>query len=159
MSQGYTAFILDQVSRKELLAAFPAKYARVVVHHITHEFDVGRDAVPEQPREIKVVGYHDNGHMQVLVAEVDGRKHQIGRPEDTAPRFYHITLSLDPASGAQTHHSNDVLARIVAEKGEAALRNLPEPMMIAAAPKFVVRLQPTSTPCDTAKAKIISFGR
>ncbi|MBI1215447.1 MAG: hypothetical protein GC185_06490 [Alphaproteobacteria bacterium] len=130
----YAAYVIGDAAREKLLEAFPPKYPRAVAHHITHRYDCGADELPPPSEKVEVVGFHDSGAMQVLVVEVDGRKHQAPRADDDARRFYHITLSLDPAQGVSPSKSNDVLEKIAAEKGEAALRNLEHPMAISVTP-------------------------
>lgn len=162
MSDGYTAFVLDAASRQKLLDMFQPKYGRVVAHHVTHEFGATRDNLPQKPQDIRVVGFHDDGKMQVLAVEVDERRQQPARKDGSA-NYYHITLSLDAAAGAETHHANDVLKQVVAEKGEAGLRNLSEPVTVEAEPRFIVRLSPapnTAAPCAQTRQKIRqTFGR
>lgn len=147
MSNGYIAFVLDEPSRQRLLETFSPKYPDVIAHHITHKFGVSdQEPLPPQPQYIKVVGYHDSGAIQVLVVGVDGRKNQDAETE----RFYHITLSLDRAQGVKPENSNDVIKKIVAEKGEGALCNLPEPIEISAAVRFI---ESKSAPRASTKSK------
>jgi hypothetical protein len=149
MSSGYVAFVLDAASRQKLLEVFPAAYPETVCHHITHKFDAQKTDVPTKPQDIRVVGCHDGGNIQVLVVEIDGQKMQAPRG-DGIDRYYHLTFSLDRKRGAETHHSNDVLRKIVAEKGAHALRNLQEPISIAASPAFIIR---DNSPVPTAPVR------
>lgn len=133
----YTAFEIDAASRERILGMFPAKYPDVVAHHITHKYGATAADLPPPPRNVEIVGYHDSGAIQVLVAEVDGRKHQASLDDDGHRKFYHITLSLDRAAGVSPRNANDVLQAIVSAKGEEALANLPEPLRIEVQPKLL----------------------
>jgi hypothetical protein len=134
MRDGYTAFVIDEESRRKLLQTFPPKYPDVIAHHITHGFGVSdKEPLPPQPQKVLVHGYHDSGAIQVLVVEVDGRKNQ-GLQTD---KFYHVTLSLERAQGVTPRNSNDVLQKIVAGSGEGALRNLSKPIEISVTPVFI----------------------
>ncbi len=133
----YAAYEIDEDSREMLLEAFPPRHADVIAHHITHKYDATEADMPTMPGEVRVTGHHDNGAIQVLVVEVDGRRHQAAR-DDEKPRWYHITLSLDRAQGLAPKNSNDLLAAIVAEKGVTGLDNLPEPIEISVMPRFML---------------------
>jgi len=139
----YAAYVIDPEAREMLLAAFPPKYADVIAHHITHRYPAVAAEVPLMPEHVEIVGYHDSGTIQVLVAEVDGRLRQASTGEDGSAKFYHITLSLDRNAGFSARHSNDVLAAVVAQKGIDGLCNLPEPFTIAVKPAL---LQDSDTP-------------
>lgn len=133
----YAAYEIDKASRDMLLEAFPPRHADVVAHHITHKYGATETDLPAMPIQVRVTGHHDNGLIQVLVAEVDGRRHQVLR-EDETPRWYHITLSLDRAQGVAPKNSNDFLAAIVMEKGAAGLDNLPAPLDISVTPRLLL---------------------
>ena len=133
------AFRLDRESRDKLLKRFPPKHAEVNAFHITYEFGVPGDTpLPPQPRDIKVVGYHESAAGQVLVAEVDGEKMQQPRG-DGKNRYYHLTLSLDRSQGVTPAHSDKIIRDIVESKGEDALRNLDQPISIKAKPVIKAR--------------------
>jgi hypothetical protein len=137
MDKTYTAYLIEDEARAALLETFAPKYPKTVAHHITHHYGGGAGDMPEKPQKAEVVGYHDSGAIQVLVVEIDGRKHQQ-QSKGEPPRFLHITLSYDPAQGASPGKSNDVLEKIVAEKGEAGLRNLKEPIEISVTPALLI---------------------
>lgn len=132
----YAAYVILEKSREKLLEAFAPKYPDVIAHHITHKYDANETDLPPMPKDVRVTGYHDSGAIEVLVAEVDGARHQKQRGNE-APRYYHITLSLDRAKGVEPKNSNDVLQKIVAQFGEAALDNLPEPVTVKVMPSLL----------------------
>jgi D-glycero-D-manno-heptose 1,7-bisphosphate phosphatase len=133
----YAAYEIDSDSREMLLEAFPPRHADVIAHHITHKYDATAADMPPVPAEVRVTGHHDNGAIQVLVVQVDGRRHQAARADET-PRWYHITLSLDRAQGVEPKNSNDLLAAIAKEKGAAGLDNLPAPLDILVTPRLLL---------------------
>lgn len=133
----YAAYVILESSREKLLESFAPKYPDVVAHHITHKYDAKETDLPPIPQRVRVTGYHDSGAIEVLVAEVDGARHQK-RQGDEPPRYYHITLSLDRAQGVEPKNSNDVLQKIVSQFGDAALDNLPEPVTVAVMPSLLM---------------------
>jgi hypothetical protein len=102
----YTCYILSKQSRDLLISKFPPKYPLVICNHITEKFGVSKDApLPEQPKEINVIGYVDDGKgLQALLVEIDGK---VDRPDG---KTYHITLSLDSLLGYKPVDSNKVIA-------------------------------------------------
>lgn len=137
----YTAYVLDAESRSALLQAFPPAHSDIACHHITHCFggerEDGNMPLPAAAENIAVVGYHENEGIQVLVVEIDGRKHQTTPHE--APRFYHITLSFNRSAGVSPVHSNDLLKEIADRHGADSLKNLADPVMIRAHPQVLQR--------------------
>lgn len=89
----YTAYVLTQTSRKQVLEAFPPKYEQVICHHVTVQFGVPEGTPkPSMPRSIKIIGYVDSGDgVEALAVSVDG---ETVRPDGNS--LYHITLSLAP---------------------------------------------------------------
>lgn len=134
MGTPYTAYILDEDSRQLLLRTFQPKYGDVIAHHITHKFGATEADVPAPPQDVRVVGLHDNGAIQALAVEIDGERRQATEHEK---RYFHITFSLDRAQGVSPKDSNVMLLKIAAEKGEAALANLPEPIAIHVTPQLL----------------------
>lgn len=132
----YAAYVIEEESRSALLKTFAPKHPDVVAHHITHKYGAGEADVPAAPQSVKVVGHHSDDAMEALVVEIDGAKHQTTGEAET--RYYHITLSLDRAKGVNPRNANDLLRRIVKEKGEGALRNLPEPFEVVVTPQLLV---------------------
>lgn len=107
LKDAYTAFELNEKDRNYLLSLFPPKYPDVIAHHITYQFGVPPDSdLPEQPKDIQVVGYADDGEsIEALVVEIDSK---IKRPDG---KIYHITWSLDRSKGRKPVHSNDLILK------------------------------------------------
>jgi hypothetical protein len=97
----YNGYELESGSRQKLLDLFPPKYSTLIGHHITEKFGIKDKEVPEQPNKVMVVGYIDNGEdVEGFLVEIDGTS---DRPEGGK---YHITWSIDRASGAKPYHTN-----------------------------------------------------
>lgn len=134
---GYQAFVLDEISRQDLLRRFPPRYGRVIAHHITHRFPAdASDELPAERPDIVIVGHHDDGRAQVAVAEVGGRKTQASR-QDGRLCYYHVTVAVD--AGVEPREANDVLAAVVEKGGEDALCNLPQPFAVKAKAQYLTR--------------------
>jgi len=100
----YTAFVLSNKSRSEILNRFPPKFPDVIAHHITENPGVAKEHYyTPNPADIKVVGYACDDSLEAIVVEVNG---DTKRPKGGT---YHITLSLDRSQGRQPRHSNDVI--------------------------------------------------
>lgn len=101
----YTAFVLSQKSRSEILNRFPPKFPDVIAHHVTENAGVRKeDYYTPKPAHVRVIGYACDDSLEALIVKVNGdRKHRDGRT-------YHITLSLDKSQGRKPFHSNDVIA-------------------------------------------------
>jgi len=133
----YTAYILNPKSVDHLLEVFPPKYAEIKCHHITYQYGAtSGDDIPEQ-KEIYVVGYHDNGAMQVLSVRLGVNEKQVRRDNSEPEKYLHITLSFDPEQNISAKHSNDVLENIVKLFGEQALFNLDRNIKIDAKPYYL----------------------
>lgn len=137
MATFYAAYEIDPTARQLLIDTFMPKYPDVVAHHVTYKYDAVPDDVPAPPQKAQVVGYHDSGALQVLVVDIDGNRHQAPRA-DGVQKLLHITFSLDRAQGVSPSKSNAFLEKIVAEKGSAALYNLPDPIEITVTPKLIL---------------------
>lgn len=101
----YTAYVLTQSARDEILKRFPPKFDDVIAHHITYKFKTDKNVphtIPDQA-VIKVVAYACDKSLETLVVSVDG---EIQRPDG---KFFHITLSLDRSKGRKPVDSNDVI--------------------------------------------------
>jgi len=91
LNEMYTAYVLTDASRNELLERFPPKYSKVVAHHVTVSFGVPSDAEAPEIADLKVIGEADSGDgLQALVVSVNGSYQR----EDG--KTYHITWSLEP---------------------------------------------------------------
>lgn len=102
---GYEAFVLDDMTRADILARFPPKFPDVVCHHITNRFGVAKeDNRPFGQRyAFTVVGYAANDKIEALVVSRDGSPI---RPDGN---LYHVTLSLDRSKGAKPVDSNALI--------------------------------------------------
>ena len=88
--ENYSAYLLTDKARNELLAKFPPKYSKVVAHHITVKFGAP-NAEPPAPAMVAVVGYIDSGDgLEALVCSVNGTTERADGSK------YHITWSLEP---------------------------------------------------------------
>lgn len=99
----YSAYLLTEESRAQVLAAFPPRFSEVVAHHVTVRFP--DDSPPPPASSARVVGVARGEVIECLVVEIDGSSARPGGGT------YHITLSLDREAGAKPVHSNDLLAR------------------------------------------------
>lgn len=100
----YTAFVLSQRARAEVLSNFPPKFKDVICHHVTDRFGVAQDFPAPSNAKVTVVGYACDDSLEAVVVEVDGdRKRKDGK-------VYHITLSLDKSQGRKPVESNSVIA-------------------------------------------------
>lgn len=96
----YLAFVLDDASRARLLQAVPARFPKVIAHHVTMIF-------PKQPKDAalleQMLKYHTANLPEVhAVCHYQGPDiHAVGvtfnglrkRPDGS---FYHVTVSLRP---------------------------------------------------------------
>lgn len=98
----YTGWLVDPAQRVALLARFPARYPRIVAHHVTLKFGDGA-AEPPADTTGEIVGEADDGAgVQALVVRVGGSE---ARPDGGT---FHITWSLAP--GREAKESNAVIA-------------------------------------------------
>ena len=100
---GYSAYIIENQSRLQLLEHFPPKFSDVIAHHVTFKFP--DQFAPPLCDEVIVVGYAANDKVECVVVEVRG---SVDRP---AGGFFHITLSVDRKAGAKPVHSNRLLKK------------------------------------------------
>lgn len=113
----YSAYVIDTNDRERLLQQFPPKYGHVIAHHVTEQFGILRpEQVHSVPVDVKVVGYTDDGGVEAVVVEVNGKSTR------TDGKLYHITLSVAP--GRKPVESNAVIK----EKGWV----LTQPLMLLA---------------------------
>lgn len=98
----YTGWLVDPDQREALLARFPARYPRVVAHHVTLKFGDQSAPAPEATLG-EIIGEADDGlGVQALVVAIDGAP---ARPNGGT---FHITWSL--ADGREARESNAVIA-------------------------------------------------
>ena len=97
----YNGYEIEEGSRRKLLALFPPQYPNLLGHHITEKFGVKDGSVPEQPKQVLVIGYINNGvDVEGFLVDIDGR---VDRPSGGK---YHITWSIDRIKGAKPVHTN-----------------------------------------------------
>ena len=127
MKTYYSAYIVPELTRQHILDIFPAKFDKVVAHHVTYDFDVAEEQKPPECTDAYIVGCHANDRIQALVIELDGQRFQQTENEK---RYLHLTLSRDTKQNVRSVESNDLLETIVAKSGEVALYNLTNPVKI-----------------------------
>ncbi len=94
---------LDREQREKLLARFPPLYADAVADHVTLATGAQDQPLP-QPVKAMIVGHADDcDSLEAMVVEIDGTS---DRPDGWT---FHITWSLDKASGRRARESNDLL--------------------------------------------------
>lgn len=106
-AQLVTGWKLDRTDRAGLLARFPPLFPEVVADHVT--LRSGTDASTPLPidRFGEIIGeIDDRAGVQALVVRIGG---SAIRADDGV---FHITWSLDRASGRRARESNDVIARL-----------------------------------------------
>jgi hypothetical protein len=100
----FVGWLLPPADRSELLELFPPAYDLVVADHVTSSAPEGT-AMPDI-RSARIVGIADDGKgVQALVVEINGT---TDRPDGST---YHLTWSLDSATGRDAHESNDVIRK------------------------------------------------
>lgn len=100
----YTAYVLDDESRKRLVAKFPPHYDNFVGHHVTVNFNVPKGTEAPVPAIIRVIGHVDSDDgLEALVVSVNGE-----RTRDDG-KMYHITWSIDSKSDYTPKDSNKLL--------------------------------------------------
>ena len=96
-------WILDETDRANLLAHFPPRYADVIAHHVTLWGHQAKAPIPE-PASFAVIGHSDAGEgIEALVVIANGQLH---RPDGN---HFHVTWSIDPASGKAPKDSNTLI--------------------------------------------------
>lgn len=105
MAQG-VGWILDLGDRQRLLQLFPPRYDDVIAHHVTLWSRHDKPGAPPQAAKFQIVGIADDGRgIEALVIEVDGT---TDRPDGST---FHITWSIDPASGLAAKQSNELIVQ------------------------------------------------
>ena len=117
----YSAYVLTQEGRAQLLSRCPPKHPEVIAHHVTYSFP--DKAPPPSVQEARVVGYAGDERLECVVVELDGAR---DRPSGGT---FHVTLSLNRALGAKPVHSNKLL-----KKGWAPLE---EPFVVEVSPELL----------------------
>lgn len=103
MTKGYTAYVLTEASRENLLKLFPPTYSNVVAHHVTWMFGV--DETTELPPQHRTATIReivdDQTGVEALIVNIDGNSI---RPDG---KTLHVTWSL--ADGRKPVESNDAI--------------------------------------------------
>lgn len=97
----YTGYELSPESRSQIARYFPPKYSKFIGHHVTERYpSKPTDPAPDQPKEVKVIGYIDSGDgVEGFLVQVDGK---VNRPSGGK---YHLTWSL--AEGRKPVETNN----------------------------------------------------
>lgn len=117
-----TGWKLEASDRENLVARFKPLFPDVIADHVT--LRTGTDHMTALPRETRgeVVGEIDDGvGLQALIVRIGGT---TDRSDGST---FHITWSLDRASGRRPVESNDVIAQL-------GWRGLAEPVPIRLKP-------------------------
>lgn len=106
IKMGYLAVVLDPASRATLLEVFPPAFPDVIAHHVTVARGVPKPADDDlgSRHTIRIVGHAVDDSLETLVVQVDGR---LQRADG---KIYHITWSMDKATGRKAKESNDLIA-------------------------------------------------
>jgi hypothetical protein len=88
MRKGYTCLILNFNDRQRLLELFPPQYSQTIAHHVTMEYGVTGENIPDVWDGFVVGDAYDKG-VQALVVQLNGTTVR----QDGA--VFHITWSLD----------------------------------------------------------------
>jgi hypothetical protein len=121
MRLGYTCLILGHVERQALLSQFVPEYVQTVAHHVTLDYGVTGEELPDIWEGHIVGDAYDKG-VQALVVRINGT---TTRPDG---EIYHITWSLD--EGRFPEQSKDLLRR--------GWYPLAEPIPVSFMPAFVL---------------------
>lgn len=104
MSHYYTGWTISDDERANLLAILPPSYPDVLAHHITHTFPATKETPLPVETTAEIIGVADNGvGVQALVVSINGTTE---RPDG---KIFHLTWSLDRASGFRPNDSNKVI--------------------------------------------------
>jgi len=109
----YLAYVLPLPVRLELLEKFPPEHADVICHHITANFNVNGEDVRTRSREparIEIVSLLRQPDLECFQVRVNGVSFNVN--SDCA---YHLTHSIDRASGAKPFHSGQRLNLFASE--------------------------------------------
>lgn len=104
MTKGYVGWELPLPERTRLLELVPAKFERVIAHHVTLQFGVTSHVLlPDQHTGVVVAQVVDPDGVQALILQIGGTTR---RPSGGN---YHVTWSLAP--GRKPADSNWVIDR------------------------------------------------
>jgi hypothetical protein len=112
-------------SREQLLARFSPRWPDVIADHVTLEANAGTRTPLPPSVSAEIVGEADDGKgLQDMVVSIDGG---TDRPDGST---YHITWSLDRATGRKPVQSNEVIKK-------HGCRSLSEPVPVTLIPARV----------------------
>jgi hypothetical protein len=92
----YLAFALSDESRAQILTMFPARFEKVICHHVTLDFNLTAQRLEkfmdliDPPPIVRAYGYAKGNGVECLAVAIGDH---VDRPDGS---FYHVTLSLDP---------------------------------------------------------------
>lgn len=98
----YTAFVIDEISRKQLLQRYKPKFKDVYAHHVTFQMGENTELLNYKPM-IVIYGYIMGENIETFLVTVDGKS---VRPDGSK---YHITWSLDKSKGVKPVDSNKLI--------------------------------------------------
>lgn len=99
----YTAFVIDEEQRNELLTRYTPKFPDVYAHHVTLAMGHNSFLLTYVPKVV-IYGYIKGIHNEVFLVDVDG---ETIRPDGSK---YHITWSIDKSAGVKPVDSNKLIA-------------------------------------------------
>lgn len=99
----YSAYLLTEQSRADLLGLLLPLYDKVICHHVTVEYGIPESSKVPKLAKLEVIGFASDRFCQALVVTVDGEEFR-----SNGARF-HITHSLDTAGGKKPVYSNELL--------------------------------------------------
>ena len=98
----YSGYKLTDKSKRRLEILYPPTYSTFIGDHITKIFGVSKDhPLPEQPNDVKVIGYYCKDGLEFFTVAVDNA---VDRPKGGQ---YHLTWSIDKSMNVKPVHSND----------------------------------------------------
>lgn len=103
-TSGIQGYVLDSYTRAILLKSVPPLFPDVIAHHVTVKFGKDLDDTVPNCTKVRVIGVAVSDKVQAVVVELDG----ISIREDG--KRYHITISIDRATGAKPVDSNKVIS-------------------------------------------------
>ena len=122
MASHVTGWKLSAEERERLLERFAPRFGDIVADHVTLDAEAGPETPLPRETAGEIVGETDDGAgVQALVVRIGGTTDRPGGGT------YHITWSLDRASGRRAEESNEVIARL-------GWRPLAEPVPVALRP-------------------------
>lgn len=105
MTLGYIAYVLSDSLKDELLKMFPPRHDTIYAHHITALYNVSSDVVVMPISSCSIIKRGVNDTIETLFIKING----VTRRSDG--KKFHITWSLNKASGARPSQSNSILLK------------------------------------------------